>query len=99
MPQTLNIAELLATFLKENYGLREAETALEQARLVDDIHTRLHRTVGHLIFRSHNQEGDSCRIKHFGETSDVGDTGDGNPIELIPGEANSVLNEILKGSP
>jgi len=55
LAQTLDIAELDTSILKKHDGLREAKSALKKARFVNNIHSCLNSTFGHLVFCGHNQ--------------------------------------------
>jgi len=54
LTKPVDIAELLAAVLKQNYSPRETKTTLKQSSLVNDIHAGLHGTIRSLILRGHH---------------------------------------------
>lgn len=99
LAQSMNVAEFLTAVFQDDDRSRKTEAALEETRFMNDILPGTHLTVSLFVFGSHHQKRNRCRVEHFAESVDIGDTRHGNPIEFVPRQSKSILNEVFQLAP
>jgi hypothetical protein len=66
---------------------------------MNDIQPRLNFTARELILSRHHEECDRGSIEHLRKACHIGCSGNGNPIEFIPRQLQTLMNEVLELSP